>query len=109
APQPIAQLGLVRGPFATWTQVEPADELAARLLQRGPEAVAVVALVALEEVRQLFSLDLLARRCAAAGDVVHHLRVAVELDELVDVVRGESPQRQSLCLQEDLHQWNATA
>src|SRR5262249_47706529 len=42
------------------------------------------------EVRQLLALDLLARRCTPAGDEVHHLRIAVELDEETDAVRSRS-------------------
>src|SRR5947207_11100925 len=83
--------------------MEPADELVARLLYGGPEAVTVVALVVRKKGCEFIALDLLARRRLPAGDVVHHLRIAVELNEEVDVLRGELPQRQSLCLQEDLH------
>jgi len=35
-----------------------------------------------------------ARRRCAEGDVAHHLRVGIELDQPVDVVRRELPQPQ---------------
>jgi len=56
-----------------------------------------------EESRQNLVRYLLARRRPAAGDEVHHLRVAVELDKVLDVVLGEPSQQQTLGREEDLH------
>jgi len=67
------------------------DEVFTAVLQ-----IAHGALVVLEERRQPCVLDLLARRRPAARDEVHHLRIAVELDEVLDVIDGEPPQRQAL-------------
>ena len=83
--------------------MEPPEEVAGRLLDDWPEAVAGEALVVAQERGQDIVLDLCARRAAAAGDVVHHLRIAVELDQVVDVVSGEPTQDQALCLQEYVH------
>jgi alkanesulfonate monooxygenase SsuD/methylene tetrahydromethanopterin reductase-like flavin-dependent oxidoreductase (luciferase family) len=44
----------------------------------------------------------LARRRAAAVDVAHHLRIAVELNKVLDVVRRELPERQPLGLEDSL-------
>ena len=69
----------------------------------GPEAVAGEALVVAEEGRQDVGLDLVARGRPTAGDEVHHVGIAVELDEVVDIVLGEPPQHQALGLEKDLH------
>ena len=101
--QPVAELDLVRRSVLRGPEVEPAQEPAARLLDRGPEAVAGEASVVVEERRQDVALDLLARRRPAAGDEVHDVGIAVELDEDVHVVLGELPQHQALGLEKDLH------
>src|SRR5215211_1587691 len=83
--------------------MEPADEARRRLLLRGPEAVPGEPLVVAEERGQNVVLDLLSRRRPAAVDEAHHLRIAVKLDEVVDVVLGEPPQHQALGLVEHVH------
>jgi hypothetical protein len=55
--------------------------------------------VVVEECRQDLALDLLARGRATPGDEVHHVGIAVELDEVVDVVLGERPQLQAVGLE----------
>src|SRR5215216_1837173 len=83
--------------------MEPADEARRRLLLRGPEAVPGEPLVVPEEHGQDVVLDLLSRRRPAAVDDAHHVGIAVELDEVVDVVLGEPPQHQALGLDEHVH------
>src|SRR5947209_5597087 len=83
--------------------MEPTQESPARLLYRSPEAVAGVALVVAQELGQHVALDLPTGRRPTAVDEAHHVRIAVQLDEVVDIVRGEPPQQQVLGLQKDLH------
>jgi hypothetical protein len=83
--------------------MEPPEEVAGRLLDDRPEAVAGEALVIGQERGQDIVFDLCARRAATAGDVAHHIRIAVEVDQIVDVVSGEPTQDQALCLQEYVH------
>jgi hypothetical protein len=47
--------------------------------------------------------DYLAGCGPAASEVAHHLRVAVEVEQVIDVVLGELPQGKSLCSQDDTH------
>src|SRR5207244_11441998 len=101
--QPVAELDLAGSSTFRRSQVEPTDESPGRLLYRGPEAVPCEALVVVEERRQNHILDPVARRRPAPIDEAHHVRIAVELDEVVDVVLGELSQQQALGFQKDLH------
>jgi hypothetical protein len=85
---------------------EPTDELAARFLFCGPVAVGIEAFVVREDPRQDDVLDLFARSRLTAVDVALHLGIAVEIDEQVDVVRGEATQPQSVGFEDDLHPRN---
>ena len=84
--------------------MKPTEELPGRLLNGGPKAVPLEALVVGEERRQDVVLDLAARRRETAGDKPHHIRVTVEFDESVDVILGETSQQQVFGLKKDLHQ-----
>jgi hypothetical protein len=89
-----------------WPEVEPAEESPGRLLERDPVAAAVVAFVVRHPERDLHVAHLLARRGPAAGEVSHHLGVAVQPHDVVDVARGEFAQHQSLGFQVRGHQVN---
>jgi hypothetical protein len=39
----------------------------------------------------------------AAGEIVHHLWIAVQIEQVVYVIFGELAQGQSLCFQDDVH------
>src|SRR5947209_2850168 len=65
--------------------MEPSKELSGALLDGGPEAVALEALVIGEVRGQDVLLDLLARSRPTPGDEEHHLRVTVELEQQVHV------------------------
>src|SRR5207253_10286312 len=80
--QPVAELDLVGVCGRRRPEVEPTDESSGRLLHGGPEAVAREALVVAEEVRQDVGLDLVAGSRPPAVDEAHHVRIAVELDEV---------------------------
>ena len=101
--QAVAELHLGRTRVVRRPEVEPAHEPAGRLLDRGPEAEPGEAGVVVEKRRQDVVLDLGSGCRPPAGHEVHHVRVAVEVDEVVDVVLREPPQQQALGLQEDLH------
>src|SRR6266536_5543990 len=83
--------------------MEPAHESAGRLLDGRPEAVPSEAPVVVEERRQDVAHDLVTGGGPAAVYEAHHVRIAVELDEVVDVIVGETSQHQALGLQKDLH------
>src|SRR4029453_10211938 len=101
--QPVAELDLVGGSPRRRSEVEPTDESPARLLDSGPIAVSGKALVVVEVHRENVVLDLAPRRRPTAVDEAHHLRIAVELDEVVHVVLGEPSQHQAFGLEKDVH------
>ena len=101
--QAVAEFRLFGRVLGLRPEVEPADELAAGFLDDRPEAIARVGPVVVQEPGQDVGFDLLPRRRPAAVDVAHYVRVGIELDEQVDVVRREAPQDESLGLHEDLH------
>ena len=85
-------------------EVEPAEELPGRPSRSRPRArSAGPRLVPGQEGRQHLSLDLLTGGGPAAGDPEHHLRIAVELGEQIDVLGGEPPQDHPRRLEIDLH------
>ena len=83
--------------------MEPAEELTARPVVRRPEAIAREPLVIAQPGRQDVGFDLLARRGQPTADVAHHFGIAVQRDDVVDIVHGEAPQPHSLGLQEHVH------
>ena len=99
--QAVPELGLVVRVLGERPQVEPAEERAGRALDRRPEAVAVAAVVVGQPERQVVVAHLVAGRRRAAGDVAHDRRIAVEGDEVVEVVGGEPAQDQALGLEVD--------
>jgi len=83
--------------------MEPAQEVPGGFLDGGPETIAGEPLVVPQKRRQDVVLDLLARCRSTSVDEVHDIRVAIEVDQIVDVVVGEPPQHQPVGLQEDVH------
>lgn len=61
-------------------------------------------LVVPEERGQDLALDLRSRRRAAPADEPHDRRIAIELDEIVDIGFGEQAQDQAIGVEVDLHQ-----
>jgi hypothetical protein len=47
-------------------------------------------------------LDLFPRRGGAASDVPHHLRIAIEVVQLVHVVMGKPAEKEPFSLEEDV-------
>jgi hypothetical protein len=82
--QAVAEFGLLARAPAERAQAQPADERAPVLLVRGEQAdVVIPALVAGEDAGDGAVADLLRRSRRAAGQVAHHRRVAVQLDQQV--------------------------
>src|SRR4051794_25071944 len=80
--QPVAEFDLIRVTPWRWAEMEPTQEVSGLLLDCRPEAKSFVALVIAQECGQEIVLDFVARRCPATGDELHHLRVAIERDEV---------------------------
>src|SRR5215218_3491104 len=99
----VAELGLVEVGTLGWAEVEPANELAGGLLDGRPEPIAGEPLVIGEKGRQRLISDFLAWRWPPAGDVAHHVGIAVQLFEIIQVSSSESAQDQAVGLQEDVH------
>jgi hypothetical protein len=72
--------------------MEPAKELAGGLLDGRPETIVGEPLVVGEKGRQHLISDLLAWRWPPAGDVAHHVGIAVQLDETIQVSGSELAQ-----------------
>ena len=94
ASQPVAEL-LLAGIDAVRSKMKPAVELAGGALLGGPVPEERRLAVDREPARQEDVDVPLARRRCAEGDVAHHLRVGIELDQPVDVVGRELTQPQS--------------
>src|SRR5439155_3936368 len=101
--QPVAELDLLGAGPVRWPEAEPPQEVPGGLLYGRPEAIPGGALVVAEEAGQDVALDHVAGGGRAAGEVAHDLGVAVEVDQVVRVGRGEPAQDQALGFQEDLH------
>src|SRR4029453_6066374 len=81
--QPVAELDLVGGRPRRRSEVEPTDESPARLLDSVPVAESGKTPGVVEVHRENVVLDLAPRGRPTAVDEAHHLRIAVELDEVV--------------------------
>src|SRR5262249_53169063 len=103
APQPVSKLHLIRATLVMRPQTEPTNERSTGLLNRRPDAKAVIALVVAQEARQDLQLHQLAWRRDTTVEVAHHLGIAIQLDQVLHISLGEPAQDQSLRLQEYLH------
>jgi hypothetical protein len=83
-------------------QREPAEEIAAGQILRGPVS-GFAQLVAPQDRWQHLALDHLARSRLAVGQVTHDLRITVEGDQVVRVRRCEAAQPETGGLQEYVH------
>ena len=103
--QSVAELGVGRVGVGSWAEVEPAEKCAGGLLDRDPEPEVRPAFVVAEEV--LDALDRLGSvHRLAVLDEAAHARVAVEGEQVVDVVDREPAQHQPVGLEEHaLDRW----
>src|SRR3954454_2445723 len=85
------------------SKVETSDECARVLFECRPKAESVEAGVIAQPVRKDAVLNLFAWCRWATREVPHHLRIAVEVVENIDVILGELPKDQSFGLKVDVH------
>jgi len=101
--QPVAEQNVMRIASFLRIEREPSDELAAGLLDCCPVAKLLMPSIEGEKPRQDSFLNDRARRGRAAVQKTHDIRIAVQLEQIVDITLRKLSQHEAFCFQIGLH------